>query len=1329
MWFGTRDGLNVYDGHSITVYRNNPTDPCSLPHNYIRTLYEDRHKQLWVGTDDGLSRYNRAGDDFVNYRYESGNPTGLSAASIRAITQDKRGTLWIGTAGGGLNEFDAAKETFRAYRYKTGASCTISSDYIEDLVVDAAGTLWIATWNAGLNRFMAERQCFEHFPGRPATPGALSSSKLKKLYVDHFNTLWIGTTEGGLNRYNAATNTFTRYNTTQQGGLNNNDVLAMAEDRRGNLWIGTQNGGINILDGGRQKFTYVHSSDEAPDGLRNGSIYALYSDNQGDMWVGTFSGGVQYYNSRKPRFQHVRQTDPDNAIYTRNVLTVYEDGNGNRYTGSDGGGLTLYNHATGKITTWHQASGKRRGMPSNYPLCLYQDRTGRLWMGSFYGKAALVQADGSRIDTLGFPSEVKHVATICEDTVTGKLWMGTWGQGVLVYDPQTTAWKQYRPDATRVNSISHNIIFCVYQDRKGTVWIGTEGGGLNRYNRQTDNFTSFRYTASQAGSLSNNIVNVVYEDTKGNLWIGTQAGLNRFDRETQTFSTYTSPDRQGSNAIQSIEEDSRGYLWLGTNEGIARFDPDRQAFRYYRTGNENEDNAFNRLASCKSRDGSLYFGGMQGLTHFHPDSLKDSGFEPPVYFTGLQIFNKTVDFHEPGSVLSQPVGETRVITLSHQHTVFSVEFVALDYAAPGKTMYAYKLEGFDNDWNQVANQRKATYTNLDPGTYTLRVKAANCDGVWGSHDAALQVVILPPLWRTWWAKAVYALLFVAAFIALRFTAMQRMRIRNQLEVDRIKLRFYANISHELRTPLTLMLGPIGQLLASEKSAHDRQLLQLVQKGSQHLLKLVNQLMHIYKLDAGFMRLEVSHGSLEVFVRQIKELFEFTALKRSIQYQFVAQPVMTTQYFDPDKLEKIIINLLANAFNHTPDHGSITLSLALYDTATGAVPPVIRTGRRDATRFACIAVTDTGSGIPEALHEKIFDPFFRLPQGQHATEGTGLGLSLARQLARLHHGDVLVENVPGKPGTRFSVWLPVEANAFVSEEHTSMPYVYSADLPLPNVVQEEQSTELQATAEQADDRRKLPVLLLVEDNQDIRQLLRLHLSTVFKIEEAYDGEEGLRKAGDILPDIILSDIMMPVLDGVTMCTRLKEDMRTSHIPIVLLTARGDDDMQINAFREAQADDYIIKPFRPDLLLARLRNTVALRENIRRKYYREFITSPSPPVLASPDDAFLRQAVTTVELYLDDPDFNIERFCRELGMSQTNLYRKFQGLLGISGLQFIQDIRMKRAGQLLVSSGFAINEIALRVGFADAKYFSKAFRKYYGVLPSAYRNSSQNMHTAC
>jgi ligand-binding sensor domain-containing protein/signal transduction histidine kinase/DNA-binding response OmpR family regulator len=1299
MWFGTRDGLNHYDGYTITVYRHDPANPRSLSHNYIRALYEDNQHRLWIGTDEGLNLYSRTTDDFSTFLPDPQNPASISSGNIRAITQDKHQRLWIGTGNGGLNRFDPEQNAFYAYRHAAHNGSSISSDQIEDVLEDPNGALWVATWNAGLNKLDPTTGIFERYTHDPDDSHTLTSDKLKKLYLDRRQDLWIGTTEGGLNRYDRRTNTFSAIRATASTrGLNNNDVLSIVEDTRGNLWVGTQNGGINVLDTHRRSLRYIREG-ASPEDLNNGSIYTLYRDRQGDIWVGTFSGGVNYYSSRPTRFHH---------LPAGNILSVYEDPHGMLYLGTDGDGLAVYDqHAT---HLRHRPDDKQ-SIGSNYPLCLFEDRAGQLWAGCFYGKASMLRTDSRTFYTPRFAVDVKHVAAIGEDSITGKLWMGTWGEGLVVYDPRVNAWKQYLPEAGNDKSISHTLIFAVYQDRRGDLWIGTEGGGLNRYNRATDDFTRFVYNHPHHGSLGNNIVNVIYEDARGALWVGTQGGLNRLDRDTGQFENYTTRDGLANDVVQSIEEDDHGRLWLGTNKGISRFDPGAKTFRNYEVADGTQHNAFNRQSSFKNRAGRLYFGGINGLSYFHPDSLTDSPVRPPVYFTELQVFNKPVSFREENGPLALPLPEGRVVTLSYDQSVFSFEFVALDYTAPDKNQYAYRLEGFDKNWNEIGTQRKATYTNLDPGEYTLHVKASNSDGVWNTEGNFLRIIITPPFWQTWWARAVYVLLLAIAIFALRMIVVQRLRVRNQLEMDQIKLRFYANISHEFRTPLTLMLGPLSQVLATTaEGSRNHQMLQLVEKNSQRLLKLINQLMHIYTLDAGFMKLAVRKGDLGAFVRSLCETFQFDAEKRSIRFAVMVPTTHEGYYFDVDKLEKILLNVLSNAFKHTPDQGHITLTLTLNDTDPR--------GTRQRQCHAHIAITNSGSAIPESYREKIFDPFFRIEHDEHITPGTGLGLSLARQLARLHKGDILLAHTDDRC-TTFAVWLPVDAAAFARHDHA--PHDQAPE-------QSDMTTTseilLPATSDTPDGTR--PILLIVEDNPDIRQFIRLHFGNAFQVEEAHHGEEGLAQARNLLPDIILTDVMMPVMDGVTFCTHIKHDILTSHIPVVLLTARGDEALQLRAFREALADDYIVKPFQPHMLLAKLVNILTLRENQKRRYYRDFITSPTSP--ATLDDDFLQKAVAVVERHIDNTDFDIEKFCRELALSQTNLYRKLQSLLGVSGNQFIRDIRMKRAVQLLATEQYAVHEIATRVGFADAKYFSKAFKKQFGVLPSAYRNTGRSVPTS-
>jgi signal transduction histidine kinase/ligand-binding sensor domain-containing protein/AraC-like DNA-binding protein len=1325
MWFGTRDGLNRYDGYTITVYRNDPSNVRSLSHNYIRTIYEDKQHRLWIGTEDGgLSLYNRTTDDFTNYLHNPRDTRSISSNKVRAIAEDSKGRLWIGTGGGGLNLFSQKDKTFTCYRHAPADSNSISGNDIEDILEDKDGALWIATWNAGLNKFIPNEGRFIHYRRKDKDIYSLSSDYLKKLYIDTDQTLWIGTTEGGLNRYDKKQNRFTRYThiNGEQNGISNNDVLSIAEDDDNNLWIGTQNGGINILNKKRNSFHYIHYDKNKPDGLNNGSVYSLYKDRQGNLWIGTFSGGINFCDRAPRKFRHFTNNGTPNSLNNENVLSVYEDADGNIYLGTDGGGLNIYHARSKKFTHFVHSAGSSNSIPSNYPLCIYEDRAGDMWIGSFYGKASRFDKQTNSFHKLNFETDIKHIAAIAEDSVTGKIWMGTWSEGLVVYDKHKHTWQHYIPDGAKNGSLSHAIVFSIYQDSRGNMWVGTEGGGLNLYDRKKDQFIHFQYNRDNPRSISNNIVNVIYEDSNHNLWIGTQGGLNLFDRNQNTFSVYTIKDGIPNNVIQAIEEDDNGNLWLSTNKGISRFDPKMISFRNYEITDGLQSNSFNRLSSFRNKKGEIYFGGINGVNYFHPDSIADNTFQPPVYFTELQVFNKPVSFREEHAPIAQPIDEAKEIKLSYKESVFSLEFAALNYTSPEKNQYAYKLEGFDDRWNIVGPQRKATYTNLDAGNYILRVKATNNDGIWNEQGNSIRITITPPFWKTWWAKIIYVVLLVTALIILRFILLQRMKVRNRLEMDDIKLRFYANISHEFRTPLTLILGPLNHLTASDElNSKDKQLLHLIHRNGQHLLRLINQLMHIYELDAGFMKLNVMKGDIMAFTKGIKEAFQFTAEKRNIVYHFSASVAQAEKYFDPDKLEKIVLNILSNAFKYTPDHGKITISVTLFDEAAAPVPEVILRKKRQARSFICIRIADSGEGIAQTHHEKVFDPFFRIDREHRTKEGTGIGLALARQLAVLHHGDILLKSNVGE-GCEFSIWLPIGHEAFTADEIATTPYDITDRL-----------LDAQTTFDISDSKtptdipesRKRPLLLVVEDNSDIRQFIKLNFDSTFQIEEAENGEVGFQKACDSIPDVIISDVMMPVLDGIEMCSRLKKDIRTSHIPIVMLTARSDEDFQLHAFKDARADDYIVKPFSTNVLLAKLCNIIELRESLKKKYYRDFIANPSTPETSSPDTIFIKKAVEVVEQNIENPDFNVETFCRDLGMSQTNLYRKLQSLLGVSGNQFIKDIRMKRAVQLLASGQYPVHEIACMVGFADANYFSKSFKKQFGVLPSAYRALQQRV----
>lgn len=1302
MWFGTRDGLNRFDGYGITVFRHNAGDSTTISHNYIRSLYCDKAGRLWIGTESGLNVYVPEKESFKSFK--TVRTSNSSVNKIKAIIEDRKGNLWIGSAGG-LRLFKVHTEEFIMPEHFS-VEGIVATD-IEDIAEDRAGNIVVATWNDGLYVITPDRTA-RHYTSVDGDQRTLGSDFLKKIYVDRSGKIWIGTTKGGLNLFDLEREVFTRFRKGQVNGVTSDDVLAISEDNQGRLWIGTQNGGINLLDSKRNLFSYIVANESKEKGLSSGSIYSIYRDKDSNMWVGTFSAGVNFWANANKKFDLLLKGDHARALNNSNALCVLEDKAGRVMIGTDGGGINVFNKQSGTVEYITLQQGLQGKVKSNYPLCFYRDSGGLIWIGSFYGQVSVYNPARKRFDHLALGSDVDHVSAICEDS-KGRMWFGTWGQGLIAYDKNKKKFQRYIP-SDKEGTLSHQIIFSIYNDRQSKLWIGTEGGGLNLFDPVSQKFTVFKAANGGVNSLSNNIVNCIFESKRGELWIGTHGGLNKLDRATMHFSTLRMKDGMASDVVQAILEDDHGKLWISTNQGITRFNPDTNEFRNYDDSDGLQPNSFNRLSAFKNNNGVMYFGGVAGLNIFHPDSIRDNTLPPPVHFTALQIFNKPVRFGSDNSTLETSITESNHLTLSYKQSVFSLEFVALNYTFPEKNQYAYKLEGFDDEWNNIGTQRKATYTNLHPGNYVLKVRASNNDGIWNDVGATMNIIIIPPFWQTWWAKTFYILVLIGLIIGLRGVFIQRMRVRNRLEMDEMKLRFYANISHEFRTPLTLILGPLNELkdrLTGEQS--QVKLIDLMHRNGVRLHKLINQAMHIYELDAGFTRLKVSRDDLVTLCRSLKESFQYESEKQNIAFTLEVSADDSPTFFDKDKVEKIILNLLSNSFKYTSPGGCIKITLTVAPAVQYKdLPAKFLKGKKKAERWACVAVGDNGIGIAHDSQPKIFDRFFRADDSR---EGTGIGLALAQQLALSHYGEILVKSEQGK-GSTFTLWLPINEEAYAPDDIAREPASagsisypqYSSSDPTPSLIQE--SPLNRAT------------LLIVDDSEDIRQYLKHILSLQFNIETASDGAEGLDAALKIIPDIIISDVMMPQMDGIEMVSKLKRDLRTSHIPVVLLTARANEEFQLNAFENSLADDYITKPFNAGILLAKIRNMISLREALKRKLFTEFLGGPSEPVIPELDKIFLKKAIQVVERHMEDAEFDVEQFSLELGMSQTNIYRKLQSLLGIATNQFIKDVRMKRAAQLLESGQYSVAEVAYRVGFADPKYFSQVFKKHFKVLPTAF-----------
>jgi signal transduction histidine kinase/DNA-binding NarL/FixJ family response regulator len=918
----------------------------------------------------------------------------------------------------------------------------------------------------------------------------------------------------------------------------------------------------------------------------------------------------------------------------------------------------------------------------------------------------------------------KEIVTLLEDR-RGNLWIGTIGAGLVRLDPSRRNFTSYRHDPDDPHSLGKDLVHAIHEGRDGKLWVGTWGGGLNCLDPATGRFSRYRHQPGNPRSLSDDQVVSVLEDHTGQVWVGTyMGGLNRFDPKRGTFTTYLHKDGLPNNSVYAIREDGRHNLWLATSYGLSRFDPARQTFHNYDMREGLQDNEFHAV-SCRNERGELFFGGVRGFNAFHPDSVKVRETAPPVVLTDLQLFNDPVPVRRPGAdptapALDQALSRTKRITLPYHAHVVTLRYAALDYVLPGRHQYLYQLSGVDPGWTRAGTRRSVTYANLEPGAYTFRVKLAGTDG----PATTLHLTITPPWWRTAWAYALYVVGAAALAYGLVKYLLDRERLRNLVElkkleseklqeINALKTTFFTNVSHEFRTPLTLILGPLEDKLAATPPDHaDTRTFRTMHRNANRLLQLVNQLLDVSKLEAGGMHLEVGRGDLLAYLDTLVHSFGSLAHGRGIGLAYAAPRGPGWAYFDRDKVEKILSNLLSNAFKFTPRGGSVRVTVQWLDAAG---QPIAEPAAGPEAAFVRIAVADTGVGIPREQLPHIFDRFYQV-DGSHTRlySGTGIGLALTRELVTVYQGELAVESEPGV-GATFTVRLPLTLEG-LPPEVTLLGEQPPAPATVPVAVAAEGAPA--APAEPAEEpAAPFPLLLLVEDHEEVRQYVRESLGREYRITECPDGEEGFRQAVRTVPDLVISDVMMPGLDGLELCRRLKNEPATSHIPVILLTGRADTDSRLDGLSTG-ADDYLTKPFHVSELRLRVKNLLDNRLKWQERVRQRQSFDPGDAPLSPPDEAFLQRAYAVVARHFADPDFRSETFEDEMAMGKMQLYRKLKALTGQSPNEFVRVYRLRHAADRLDAKAGTVAEIAYAAGFNNLSYFSKCFREQYGVSPSEY-----------
>ncbi len=1318
LWIGTDDGLNRYDGYTFKVYRHEINDPASLIENFIESLYYD--SVLWIGTNKGLSRYDEFMDQFTNdFKINE-----VFSGRIGAITTDQKKNVWLGAAApshvkAGVYYMDPSGKSVTKIQYEklnrnVWASCR-----------DSKGILWFGTDGRGVSSIdPVSKRVLKTID----LPGHLKKTcRVTCIIEDSNHNYWFGTDEG-LVRYNdqRSDSIMVYQQNARAGSISNNYVEDIHEDKKTKkIWVGTL-AGINILDPISNQFVTIKHEPERKESLAENRVIQIIEDRSGNKWIGYYYAGLGKIMHNKGFQVYSEHGLPNRKLLTSNIEDIFQDKSGGIWASSLGGGL---NHLTRpkevyEVSDVIQAKQKVNWLTNTAVTAFTQGKDGIFWLGTW--------GDG----IFSFDSRIKNfvnyrlpvnneVFSIFEESPTTIL-AGNNRSGLYRFNKVDKSFKRLIPDERLPQTLKSTSFSNIFSDSHGRIFATSfTYGMIYLFNRNLDRF--FPIGIDKNGIYyddRSNIVSAMITDSI--LWIGTNQGLAKYELHHVKDSTYLKlknvyrqKDGLPSEVINGILEDHKQNLWLGHTRGLTKFNPKSLELTNFDVSDGLPGYEFNSASASRFSNNELAFGSTKGLVIFHPDSLKSNEHAPTVEFTDIKISTKSVVIKGTGDTdpdrftIDQAVGFTKELILPYDFKILSFEFAALEYTVPKKNRYQYKLEGFDKDWVSTET-RMATYTNLSPGNYTFLIKASNNDGVWSEQPATMAVTILPPPWKTWWAYSLYISIGIVLLIFARQQVIRRERLKNEVnlkkmeaekyrEIDTLKSRFFANISHEFRTPLTLILGPLEKYLKAPGNSPGRQTeLTSMHQNAVRLLNLVNQLLDLSRFEAGSMKLAVSVGELVQFVTTIMSEFQSLADSKQIRFSLVHSEPTVQLYYDRDKLGKILNNLLANAFKFTPEGGEVTISIH-----RGNNHNEFENG------YAIISVKDSGIGIASEQLPKIFDRFYQVDNTlTRAYEGSGIGLALTKELVQLCHGTIAVESEVGK-GSTFTICLPLGNSAFREEEVITPVAEPALDWKRGNFDKDELEIEKEAMGDESS--HFDTSVLIIEDNTDLRAYLKNELSTSYHVIEAVDGNQGVEIAIREIPTIIISDLMMPGKDGMKVCELLKEDERTSHIPIILLTAKAEMESKLQGYRIG-ADEYMAKPFQMAELQLRIENLITNRKRLREKYSMAIELKPSELKSESMEDRFLKKVMTVVESHIMDPSFGLEQFASAVGMSKIQLYRKLKALTQHTPNEFIRDIRLQRANQLLRNRTGNVAEVAYQVGFKNLSYFSKTFKEKFGKTPS-------------
>lgn len=1272
MWLGTKDGLNRYDGLSFRKFKHDAANPRSIGNSFITSLYEDFNDNIWVGTDAGVYIYYPEKEAFEEFDCQSLEKTRIER-SVSMIAGDKQGRVWIAVEAQGMFCYDTRQKLLRNYPLSE-----ISSN-IKCFTFDSGGTLWLGFYGDGLY-YSKDNLATVHPYGSPEDgKREFEGGVITKIVQGNYNCLYIGSVKEGVSELNLTSGQVRNLLAIDESGesIFCRDLLPYSDNE---LWIGTESG-IYIYNLRTAQFIHLRASLYDSYSLSDNAIYALYKDREEGLWIGSYFGGVDYYPRQYTYFAKYYPKNIANSLHGKRVREFCRADDGTLWIGTEDGGLNHFNPKTKEFHFFEPSAG----FTNIHGLCMDGSH---LWVGTFSKGLRVIDTRTGVVLRTYTEGHTPHslndnsIFSICR-TSAGEIYLGTLF-GLLRYN-------RTQDSFDCIPELNGKFVYDIKEDSYGNLWLATYANGAYCYDVSARRWKNYVFDAEDERSLPYDKVLSVFEDSYRQIWLTTQGGgFCLFHPDTETFTRYGLKDGLPNDVVYQIVEDDDRFLWLTTNNGLVRFDPKTMEMKVFSTANGLPTNQFNYRSGFKDEAGNIYLGSINGFVAFDPRTFAENRQVPAVAITDFLLFNKEVSVGETDSPLKSSITFSDKVVLTADQNSFSFRIAALSYQAPRMNKLMYKLEGFDEGWLTIGESPLVTYSNLGYGDYVFKVKASNSDGVWNEQETSLHLSILPPFYLSGWAYCFYVLFFMGCLVCVIFyfkrrnyrkqhRQMEMLEQEKEREVYHAKIDFFTNVAHEIRTPLTLIKGPLENIiLKKEVDSETKEDLYIMKQNTERLLNLTNQLLDFRKTETRGFRLNFTECDVVAVLRET--YLRFTSLAKQKGLDFILE--LPQECFMADVNQEALTKIISNLLNNGVKYASTYLRISL---------------ETDEKVFHIRTFND-GEMIPDTMKEEIFKPFVRLDKEDEVTTGTGIGLALSRSLAELHQGSLMMEK--GEEVNCFCLTLPVNQDSTIT-------------LSAENVSQVEENS-CGWEQEETDTKEKKPMILVVEDNPDMLAFIRKQLTTEYSVLTAMNGIEALAVLDNHYVNLVVSDVMMPQMDGFELCKTIKSDLSYSHIPVVLLTAKTNIQSKIEGL-ELGADAYIEKPFSVEYLLANISSLIHNREKLRQTFAKSPFVAANTMALTKADEEFIWKLNDIIQANLHNPEFSMEDMADALKMSRSSFYRKIKGVLDLSPNEYLRLERLKQAAQLLKEGKSRVNEICYTVGFNSPSYFSKCFLKQFGVLP--------------